>query len=327
MYLQEEKFSLWVDFIERDFIEFEFKELIGRGVINGATSNPAIFKNAILTSPAYQQQLSELKDLDPKTKYEAVAIRDIQMAADVLRPSYDRGDDGYISMEVDPNLCDDTSATVEEGKRLHRAIGRPNVMIKVPATEAGYKAMEQLVAEGIPVNATLVFSKEQALASANSFALGMERGEKSVDTVISIFVSRYDRAIDVQLGELGIPTALSGIYNAADIYAAVKEAGVARCRTLFASTGVKSDALPASYYVAQLLAADTVDTAPIKTIEAFVSSGDKTLKLPLPPAQIKEHFTRLEEAGIDVSRVQAQLMHEGLEAFKIAFGDILAALE
>ncbi len=163
MYLKDEKFALWADFIERDYLDNAFKTLIENGIINGATSNPAIFKSAILTSPAYKRQLAELDGLGAKEKYEALAIFDIQKAADILRPLYDAGDDGYVSIEVDPMLCDDTAGTIEEGLRLHRTIDRPNVMIKVPATEAGYGAMTALVAEGIPVNATLIFSKEQAL--------------------------------------------------------------------------------------------------------------------------------------------------------------------
>ena len=214
MYIPEEKFSLWADFIERDYLDNGFKALIKEGIINGATSNPSIFKSAILTSPAYQRQIEELSGLDAKAKYEALAIYDIQKAADILRPLYDKGDDGYVSIEVDPMLCDDTAATVDEGRRLYKMIDRPNVMIKVPATEAGYGAMRALVSDGIAVNATLVFSKEQALAAADAFAEGQKEGA-SVDTVISVFVSRIDRALDTELAANGITPALAGIYNAA----------------------------------------------------------------------------------------------------------------
>ncbi|WP_298694915.1 transaldolase family protein, partial [uncultured Sulfuricurvum sp.] len=194
MYIAEARFALWADFIERTFLEREFKILIDKGIVNGATSNPAIFKNAILTSPAYKEQLSMLGNLSPKEKYEAVAMYDIQKAADILRPLYDAGDDGYVSIEVDPYLCDDAGGTIAEGIRLHRSIGRPNVMIKVPATEAGYQAMEALASEGIAVNATLVFSVDQALKCAEAFAKASKKA--SVDTVISVFVSRIDRAVD-----------------------------------------------------------------------------------------------------------------------------------
>jgi transaldolase len=151
MYREDLKFSLWADFIERDYLDGEFKELIDKGIINGATSNPAIFKSAILNSPAYKTQLDSLQGLDAKAKYEALAIYDITKAADILRPLFDTGDDGYVSIEVDPFLCDDAEATFLEGKRLFETINRPNVMIKVPATNAGYEAMERLTSLGIPV--------------------------------------------------------------------------------------------------------------------------------------------------------------------------------
>ena len=327
MYLPQIEFSLWVDFIEREFIDTGLKRLIEEGIVNGATSNPAIFKNAILNSPAYRQQLESLKNHEPKAKYEAVAVYDIQKAADALRPLYDKGDDGYVSIEVDPHLCFDTIGTIEEGRRLHRSIGRPNVMIKVPATDAGYEAMEVLTSEGIPVNATLDFSKDQAIACANSFARGREKGSVHVDTVISIFVSRLDRAIDAELESKGAQPALAGIYNAAEIYAAVEAMEVPRCRVLFASTGVKSGGLRPSYYVDGLLAAHSVNTAPIETIEAFVAHGDKLPKLPIDPESIRAHFEKVAAAGIDMDAVFARLMEEGLDAFKTAFDEILATLE
>jgi len=326
MYLQADKFALWADFIERDYLDNAFKKLIDDGIINGATSNPSIFKNAILTSPAYKRQLEELSGLDPKAKYEALAIYDIQKAADILRPLYDRGDDGYVSIEVDPTLCDDTAATVEEGRRLYQLIGRPNVMIKVPATDAGYGAMKALVGEGIAVNATLIFSKAQALACADAFAEGQKSGA-SVDTVISVFVSRIDRAMDAALAEKGVAPALAGIYNAAAIYRAVEERGVARCRTLFASTGVKGDDLRPSYYIDELLAPNSVNTAPVETIEAFVKGGDRTIKLPIDGETINRHFRKIEEAGIDFDAVVAKQISDGLDAFKEAFSEILNELE
>ena len=327
MYIPSMKFSLWADFIERDFLDTGFRELIDQKIINGATSNPAIFKNSILTSPAYRAQLETLEGLEPKAKYEALAIYDIQKAADVLRPLHDAGNDGYVSIEVDPFLCDDAEATVAEGKRLYAAIGRPNVMIKVPATAAGYEAMAALVAEGIAVNATLVFSKAQALSCAAAFQKAYDGGASPVDTVISVFVSRFDRALDAELSQKGIAPALTGIYNASAIYEAVEAMGVPRCRTLFASTGVKGDTLRPSYYVDGMLAPNTVNTAPVDTIEAFVATGEKAQKLPLPPETVTAHFTALEKAGIDFDAVVAQLVREGLEAFKEAFGEILDALK
>ena len=326
MYIAESRFALWADFIERTFLEHGFKELIAQGIINGATSNPAIFKNAILTSEAYKSQLSELEGLSSKEKYEALAMADIQTAADVLRPLFDAGDDGYVSIEVDPFLCDDAEATITEGVRLYEMISRPNVMIKVPATEAGYRAMEVLASQGIPVNATLVFSVEQALKCAQAFERAARVGD-AADTVISVFVSRIDRAIDESLRAKGVATSLTGIMNAADIYNRVEEMGVPGCRVLFASTGVKGDDLRASYYVDELLAPNSVNTAPIGTIDAFVQGGDKTMKLPLEAAVIADHMRRVADAGVSMDEVIDQQIREGIEAFKEAFHEILNTLE
>lgn len=325
MYIAEARFALWADFIERTFLDEGFKELISKGIINGATSNPAIFKNAILTSPAYKEQLSTLGTLSPKEKYEALAIYDIQKAADILRPLFEAGDDGYVSIEVDPYLCDDAEGTINEGVRLHASINRPNVMIKVPATEAGYVAMEALASRGIAVNATLIFSVDQALKCAEAF----ERASKksSVDTVISVFVSRIDRAIDETLRSKGVETGKMGILNAADIYNRVEALNVPKCRVLFASTGVKGDEFRASYYIDELLAPNSVNTAPIPTIEAFVEGGDTVLKLPVGREIIEEHRTNVANAGIDMEIIIDQQIREGLEAFKVAFGEILSELE
>jgi transaldolase len=326
MYIEDLKFSLWADFIERDYLDNEFKTLIEKKIINGATSNPAIFKNAILNSDAYKAQLASLGDISAKEKYEAVAIYDITKAADILRPLYDRGDDGYVSIEVDPFYCDDTEATIAEGKRLFNTINRPNVMIKVPATEAGYKAMEALTSEGIPVNATLVFKKEQALFCAEAFVKGTKTYGKSVDTVISIFVSRVDRAIDGILAKKGVAVALTGIYNSALIYEAIEAMQVRGCRTLFASTGVKDDSLPAYYYVEKLLAYNSVNTAPIDTIKAFDANGKKEKALPIANELIVKHMNQVESAGIDLNAVLQGQIDDGLKAFKEAFKEILETL-
>jgi len=325
MYIAEARFALWADFIERTFLEEEFKELIANGIVNGATSNPAIFKNAILTSPAYKEQLSSLAHLSSKEKYEAVAIYDIQSAADILRPLYDAGDDGYVSIEVDPFLCDDANATIAEGIRLHATIERPNVMIKVPATKAGYIAMEALASQGIPVNATLIFSVEQALKCAEAFERASHKA--GVDTVISVFVSRIDRAIDETLREKGVKTGWMGIVNAADIYNRVEALSVPKCRVLFASTGVKGDEYRASYYIDELLAPNSVNTAPIGTIDAFVKGDDRVIKLPLSQQVIDEHAEAVRNAGVNMDQVIKTQIDEGLEAFKVAFDEILNALE
>ncbi len=326
MYIEDLKFSLWADFIERDYLDNEFKELIEKKIINGATSNPAIFKNAILNSSAYKEQLETFEGKSPKEKYEALAIYDITKAADILRPLYDAGDSGYVSIEVDPFFCDDAKATIAEGKRLFKTINRPNVMIKVPATPAGYEAMEELISVGIPVNATLIFTKDQAIACANAFKRGTYKFAKEVDSVISIFVSRVDRALDAELIKKGVTPALSGIYNSADIYAQIEQMEVKGCRALFASTGVKDDSLPKHYYIEKLLAYNSVNTAPVDTIKAFHKEGVKEAALPIDRAVIEAHFLELQEAGIDFEAVLQTQIADGLEAFKDAFTDILERL-
>ena len=326
MYIKDLKFSLWADFIERDYLDNEFKDLIDRGVVNGATSNPAIFKNAILTSSAYKEQLVSLSSLSAKEKYEAVAIFDIQKAADILKPLYDKGDDGYVSIEVDPYLCDDADATIAEGKRLFSQINRKNVMIKVPATEAGYKAMQELTSNAIPVNATLIFKKDQAIKCAKAFEAGVIKNGAKVDTVISVFVSRVDRALDVKLAESKVEVALSGIYNSADIYASVEALHVEGCRTLFASTGVKDDSLPAHYYIEKLLAYNSVNTAPIDTIKAYEKDGGTQKALPVDSKIIEAHFAKIKSLGIDFDAVLDKQISDGLEQFKDAFKEIMEAL-
>ncbi len=319
-------FSLWLDFVERDYLKNEFGNLIEQGIINGATSNPAIFASAITSSPAYKAQLEALAGKTPKEKYEALAIEDIKTAAQALRPLYDTDNDGYISIEVDPFLSNDTQGTIEEGKRLFAAIGEPNVMIKVPATNAGYDAMTALLAEGISVNATLIFSPTQAQRCVKAMEKGMEQTEAKVDGVISVFVSRFDRMLDGELAQEGIDTGLTGIYNAAKIYTMIEKYDNAHIRTLFASTGVKGDDLPPYYYMRQLLAPHSVNTAPLATIEAWRAVKPTPPKLPMDDAVINGYFTRLKDSGFDMDEVYATLLKEGLEAFEKAFEGMLESL-
>ena len=326
MYLESIDFSLWADFIEREFLKTKFKELIAQNIINGATSNPAIFKEAILTSPAYKEQLQNLQSLDPKSKYEALAVTDIQQAADILRPLYDKGDEGFVSLEVDPRLADDAEGTVEEAKRLLQAIDRPNVMIKVPVTPAGCAAIEELVGEGIHVNATLIFSPNQADECLGAMEKGFKKSDKS-HCVLSVFVSRFDRKLDPLLRAKGLPTGKVGIMNAAKIYNMVKKRNLPNTKTLFASTGVKGGDYPPHYYISELLAPHTINTAPIRTIEAFVQSGEKEPKLPIPSEEIEKFFATLKANGIDMKQVYHELLQEGLRAFVEAFEQILKELE
>jgi len=323
-------FSLWLDFVERDYLKNEFSLLIKKGIINGATSNPAIFATAITTSPAYKEQLKSLEGKSPKEKYEALAIEDIRTAAQALRSTYDDGNDGYISIEVDPFLSNDTAATIEEGRRLFQAIGEPNVMVKVPATEAGYDAMTALLSEGISVNATLIFSPKQAHRCIKAMQKGIDdfevNHEEKVNAVISVFVSRFDRLLDNDLSAEGIDTAKTGIFNAAKIYNLVEACNKPNIRTLFASTGVKGDAVEADYYMRELLAAHSVNTAPLATIEAYIEKAASRAKLPLEEDEINGYFTKLSDNGFDMDEVYKELLNDGLKAFEQAFQNMLDTL-
>jgi len=320
-------FSLWLDFVERDYLKNEFGALIEKGIINGATSNPAIFASAINTSPAYKEQLRSLEGKSPKEKYEALAVEDIRTAAQALRPLYDEGNDGYISIEVDPFLSNDTQGTIEEGRRLFETIGEPNVMVKVPATNAGYEAMSALLAEGISVNATLIFSPTQAQRCVKAMEKGMAQTDKKVDGVISVFVSRFDRMLDDELAQSGIETGLTGVYNAAKVYNLIEKSDNAHIRTLFASTGVKGDDLPPYYYMRELLAPHSVNTAPLATIESWMAVKPTPAKLPLEESVINGYFTKLSDNGFDMEAVYATLLKEGLEAFEKAFQEMLDGLK
>ena len=324
-------FSLWLDFVERDYLKNEFGSLIEKGIINGATSNPSIFASAITTSPAYADQLKSLEGKSAKEKYEALAIDDIRTAAKALRSSYDEGNDGYISIEVDPFLSNDTQGTIEEGMRLFKAIGEPNVMVKVPATEAGYGAMTALLSTGISVNATLIFSPKQAKRCLKAMKKGFDAFEASgggrCEAVISVFVSRFDRLLDADLEKEGLEVAKTGIYNAAKIYNLIETNNTPSVRTLFASTGVKGDNLNADYYMRELLAPHSVNTAPLSTIESYISTEASEPKLPIEESEINGYFTKLADSGFDMEKVYAQLLKEGLEAFEQAFDEMLDTLK
>ncbi len=326
MYIKEGNFSLWCDFIERAFIDEGLKELVEKKIVNGATSNPSIFKNAFLNSPAYKEDIESLKNKNKNEKeiYENLAIKDIQKSADLLLHLYKKGDDGFISIEVDPFFCDDAEETVKEGKRLFNAINRQNVMIKVPATNSGYEAMKRLMSEGINVNATLIFSPAQAKKCLDSFE---EAKNKSAFGVISIFVSRFDRKMDPLFEEKEIKTAKLGIYNATKIYREIEKRALKNVKALFASTGVKGENLPKSYYITELLYKNSINTAPLETIDAFIETGVKKIKEPIDEKTINDFFDEIERKNINMEKIYDSLLDEGLDAFKIAFKDILKELE
>jgi len=332
MYDKALNFSLWCDFLERDFIDKDFDELIKKGIINGATSNPAIFKNAILSSSAYDAAKEEFRKKEPKKLYEILATADIRSAAESLLKNFINGDDGFVSIEVDPCFADDAEAMYREGKHLYSTIGMPNVMIKIPATKAGYEAMRDLLKKGISVNATLVFSPEQTAKCIEVIKEGIAGFRRYFPkanlpkTVISIFVSRFDRLLDEKMAAAGLPTGKIGTMNASKCYNIITKENLNYVKPLFASTGVKGDDLPKDYYVSELMYPGCVNTAPLETIEAFIS-GDQKPKMPPSDAQIEEFFARVADAKIDMKKAYKKLLDDGLVAFEEAFKEIIKTLK
>ncbi len=317
-------FSLWCDFIERDFLENEFQSLLEKKLIYGATSNPAIFQNAIISSSAYGQQINMLQANEPKKIYEELSSSDIKRAATILKPLHNINDqDGFISLEVDPYLCDDVLGTIEEGARLYSQIKHENLMIKVPATEAGYEAMKNLTAMGIPVNATLIFSPTQAIKCAEALTSGIKESQKDTKAVISVFVSRFDRLLDDKLVDSGMEAAKVGIVNATKCYHEIKKFENENIRTLFASTGVKGDTLNKSYYIDNLIFPDTINTAPIDAINAWEKDGKKVQSKLLSEDECDKYFKKLKYQNINMEFTYNKLLKDGLSAFKVSFEELL----
>jgi len=312
--------SIWVDYLDREFLESEFKELVNSGLVNGLTSNPAIFANA-LKKDVYKEDLERLKGKTPKEKYEEIAVKDIQKACDILAPLYDEGNDGYASIEVDPRLINDAKGTIDEALRLYDKIERDNVMIKIPANEAGYKVMEELAKRGININATLVFSPNQAMRALEAISKG-----RGIDGVISIFVSRFDRKLNPLLAMQNLAKDRVGFFNAIKIYNQINEAGLSNIRALFASTGVKQDYLPKDYYVQNLYLPNSVLTLPLDVIEEI---KDKELEesFHFQTKHIDAFFSFLTPAGINMQKVYQELFDEGVEAFEKAFEDMLNSIK
>ncbi len=317
-------YSIWCDFIERDFLEGEFQKLIQDKIIHGATSNPAIFEQSIRSSDAYGQQINMLQANESKKIYEELAITDIKRAAQLLKPLYEENaNDGFISLEVDPTLCDDDKATVEEAIRLHKQIGCSNIMMKIPATQAGYIAMKELTSIGINVNATLIFSKDQAVNCAKALNDGIKKSGKDTKGVISVFVSRFDRALDPILKNKNLEVSKVGIMNALKCYYEIEKFENNNIRTLFASTGVKGDELEPSYYIDNLIYKDTINTAPLGTIKEWLENGSKQLSKNISENECDIYFKELSKYGINIENVSKQLLEEGLESFKVSFQELL----
>ncbi|HIP12182.1 MAG TPA: transaldolase [Arcobacter sp.] len=321
-------FSLWCDFIERDFLEEEFQNLLKNKTIQGATSNPAIFEQSIATSGAYIQQIEMLQVNSAKKIYEELAITDIKRAAQIMHPLHERDEqDGFISIEVDPLLCDDADATIQEGVRLFEEIDYDNVMIKVPATQAGYIAMKELTSQGINVNATLIFSVNQAIQCTKALNEGIELSNHNAKAVVSIFVSRFDRLLDEKLLSLDIKPSQTGILNAVKCYHEIQKFENTNIRTLFASTGVKDDALDSSYYIDNLIYPHSINTAPLATINAYINKNEFTKSKIISEDECDTYFKNLEENGINIEEISQKLLNDGLESFKISFTNMIKKLK
>jgi len=344
--------SVWIDYLSRPFVQDgDLAGLVEQGV-EGVTSNPTIFQGAIAEGDAYDQQIREIVEggeTEPKEIFIALASADIREACDVLRRVYDDGDgkDGYVSFEVDPNLAHDTKATCEEAKRLHGLIDKPNLFIKIPATQEGLPAIEETIAAGIPVNVTLIFSLERHKAVAEAYIRGLQRladsgGDLSkVASVASFFVSRVDTEADKRLDEAGKPE-LKGklaIANAKLAYQTYKEIfsgeawealeakGASRQRCLWASTSTKNPDYRDVIYVEELVGADTVNTMPRATVEAVQDHGEIRDSLEEDVEGAKQLLKDLEAAGIDYDDVVATLEKEGVQKFADSFKDLFADIE
>jgi transaldolase / glucose-6-phosphate isomerase len=347
--LTEAGVSIWLDQIRRTLItEGELQRLVDEYSLRGLTSNPAIFEKAILGSEDYDEDLRELSagGLSPVEIFEHLAIKDVQLAADVMRGVWEEagGADGFVSLEVTPSLAHDTDATLEEARSFWKRVDRPNLLIKIPGTEAGLPAIEQAVYEGINVNVTLLFKVESYVAVTERYIRGLERRlqeGKSLDvhSVASFFVSRVDTEVDRRLDELG-RTELqgrAGVANAREAYmrfkevfhggrfAALREAGAPVQRPLWASTGVKNPKYPDTLYVDELVAPETVNTMPMATLNAAAEKSEfGGLTADRDPS---DDLNALAEAGIDMSDVTDTLLREGIEKFIEPFDELIRGVE
>jgi transaldolase len=342
--------SVWIDYLSRPFVQGgDLAGLVDDGVV-GVTSNPTIFQGAIAEGDAYDDQIKELTATEPEPKeiFLALARDDIRAACDVLRPVFDANKDGWVSLEVDPNLAQDTDATVAEAKRLHAMVERPNLFIKIPATREGLAAIEETIAAGIPVNVTLIFSLQRHREVAEAYIRGLKRlvesgGDPSpIASVASFFVSRVDTEADRRLDEIGGHDELKGtlaIANAKLAYETYKEIfsgpewdelaakGATPQRCLWASTSTKNPEYRDVLYVEELIGPETVDTMPRATVEAFQDHGrvERTLDRDVDGA--RRVLDAFKEAGIDYDDVVETLEREGVEKFAKSFRDLFADLE
>jgi transaldolase len=345
--------SPWIDFIDRDLIDSgRLAGLVADG-IRGLTSNPTIFAKAVATGQYDDLVRREIEAGDGAHEiYEQIAVSDVGDAADVLRSVYDDsgGTDGFASIEVEPSLGDDTDATVARARALWAALDRPNVFIKIPATEAGIPAIEAAIAEGINVNVTLMFSVEVYRRVARAYVAGLRRRREAggdvsrVASVASFFVSRVDTKIDAHLTKIDERAALeargkAAIANAKLAYAAFGEifggdefaelraagANVQRC--LWASTSTKNPDYRDVLYVEELIGPDTVNTMPLETIEAFLDHGDVRRTLDRGLDDARQAIREVEAHGLSMETVTAELLTEGMASFAKSFDELIETIE
>ncbi len=352
--------SIWLDYTRRDLVASgELRRLIQQDELSGMTSNPSIFEKAIVGSKIYEDDIGKLaaQGRSPTLIYESLSQHDVREAADVFRPVYDRtqAGDGYVSLEVNPHLAHDTEGTITEARRLWRALDRPNVFIKVPATKAGLPAIQQLISEGINVNITLLFGLPRYQQVAAAYLTGLEarasRGEtvKHVASVASFFVSRIDTLVDAMLekliasggtaaesakklrGQVAVASAKLAYQNYKEIFQGERfrklaDRGARVQRLLWASTSTKNPAYGDLKYVESLIGPDTVNTVTVQTLDAYRDHGQPQLRLEENVAAAREVLQQLPQAGLNLDQVTQQLEDEGVEKFNQAFDQLMNSL-
>ncbi|GAB1719331.1 MAG: transaldolase [Nitrosospira sp.] len=348
--------SIWLDSISRDLINSgELQRLVDEDHLRGLTSNPTIFEQAIAHGNSYddtlRQSLSANSEQTDKSLFETIAIEDIRMAADVFRPVYDEagGVDGFVSLEVSPYLAHDTKGSIAEARRLWKAVQRPNLMIKIPATPEGIPAIEQLISEGINVNITLMFSLHHYATVARAYIDGLNRYTPSGGSgnwpvsVASFFVSRIDTAVDKLLEKIGTAEALGlrgkiGIANAKLAYHRFREIfhgnqfapllskGAHIQRPLWGSTGTKNSAYSDVLYIEQLIGPESINTVPPKTLAAFRDHGQARETIMENVAQAEADIARLKHLSIDLDAITVQLQDDGVDSFIKSYDSLLASI-
>lgn len=334
--------SVWLDNISRSMFKTgKLQKMIGLG-LRGMTSNPTIFEKAISASSDYDEEIFGLQEAGKSTfgVYDELTVRDVQDAADLFLGVYrdTGGRDGYVSLEINPKLAHDAEETIREGVRLYKKVARPNLMLKVPATEAGFKAIEELTAFGANINATLIFSLMQYIDTAQAYLRGIERFRKSkediskVHSVASVFVNRIDTYIDNLLGRESVSLkGRAAVSNCALIYKKWQEIfsdapGNAQ-RVLWASTSTKNPEYSDIKYVTEIVAKNTVNTMPEQTLAAFLDHGTAAAASSLDPGAAQKTVDTLKARGIDIADVCRKLLQDGLSAFEKSFDALLNSLE